>query len=229
MRRLAVMLALIAAVTSAVTPNVSAQTDWSFGAKGGVTVATLHGNVSGWLTLQDVDVLADLKDSRTGFVGGVFMNIGMTPLFSVQVEALYIQKGGTGKGAFTSDNTTFVDADLTVELDYIEFPAVAMVSFPAGPMEVSGYGGVSVAFNTNAKLIVEVGGSERSFDIGAIVKATEFNGMFGLGLSFGVGAVSLIADGRYEYSLSAISDVTADDVKNGVASIVLGVTIPTGI
>ena len=205
--------------------------DWTFGVKGGVSVATLHGDASGLIDLPeaDVTVTSDLKDSKTGFAGGIFANIKPWTVVSVQVEALYIQKGGKGTSTVVSNSTQFINADVTLSLDYIEFPALLIATFPAGPLSVSGFGGVSVAFNTKADVEVVVGGSGQTYDAGSVFKGSDTSGIFGLGIAFGAGSLNVVAEGRYEYSLDTVADVGSTDLRNGALVFTVGATVPMGL
>jgi hypothetical protein len=201
---------------------------WEFGVKAGATSATLHGNVSRWITLPNLNILTDLKDSRTGFTGGVYANVSATPMLSVQVEALYAQKGGSGRASFTRNNTTFVDADITIKLDYIEFPVLGMATFPAGPLGIQGYGGFAIAYNASSETVVEVGGTSNTIDIGALVTGTDISAIVGLAVSYGVGSVKAVADGRFDYSLKDINSAGTGDIRNGTFFLTAGVTMPMG-
>ena len=225
--RLLVLITLVTLSTLLAVSSISAM-GWEFGVKGGTTSATLHGNVSRWITLPNFDILTDLKDSRTGFTGGVFVNVNATPMFSVQVEALYTQKGGSGRAAFRRNGTDFVGADITIELDYFEFPILGIATFPAGPVGVDGYGGFSVGYNSSSKAVVEIGGTTSTIDIGAFVKGVDLSAVFGLGLSFGVGSVNILADGRFEYSLNDINSAGTGEIRNGTFYLMVGVAIPSG-
>jgi hypothetical protein len=224
------LLVLTTAVTLlAILPTATASAmGWEFGVKAGATSATLHGNVSRWISLPSLNILTDLKDSRTGFAGGVYAKIGATPMFSVQVEALYAQKGGRGRAGFTRNNTTFVNADIKIELDYIEFPVVGMATFPAGPLGVSGYGGFAIAYNTSSKAVVDVGGTSNTVDINALVRGADFSMIVGLAVSFGVGSVNAVVDGRFDYSLKDINSAGTGDIRNGTFFLTAGVAMPMG-
>jgi len=217
-----VMFSTLLAVT-----NASAA-DWEFGVKGGATSASLHGNVSNWITLQNFDILTDLTDPRTGFAGGVYVNVRATPMFSVQVEALYTQKGGSGRAAIRRNGIDFIGADVTIELDYIEFPILGMATFLAGPVDVNGYGGISVGYNSSSTAVVEVGGTTNTIGIGAFVTGVDLSAVFGLGLSFGAGPVNILADGRFAYSLNDINSAGNGEIRNGTFYFMAGVAIPAG-
>jgi hypothetical protein len=228
-RRFLVLVSLVTLSTLfAVTNASAAAAAWEVGVKAGATSATLHGNVSNWVSLPRFDILTDLKESRNGFAGGVYVNVRTSPMFSVQVEALYTQKGGSGTAAIRRNSVDFVGTDVTIELDYIEFPILLMATFPAGPVGVNGYGGISVGYNSSSKAVVEAPGISDSIDIGAFVTGVDLSAVFGLGVSFGVASVNIIADGRFEYSLKNINSAGTGQITNGVFYFMAGVAIPAG-
>lgn len=179
------LLSLICILTLTVAFGVSeVAAQPSFGVRGGLNFANLN-NV-------------DDTDSRTGFMAGAYVNIGvpMSPI-SIQPEVLYTQKG--------------YDAPLgTVKLDYIEVPVLAKFSFAPGPVTPHVYFGPYLALNVNAEA-----GSE---DIKDAVKDTDFGVVVGAEADiskFNVGV-------RYGAGLTKIAENDSDG-KNGVFSIVAGI------
>jgi hypothetical protein len=53
-----------------------------FGIKGGINIANVHG--------EDV---GDDGEWKNGFAGGIFLDWGITPVFGIQPELLYVQNG----------------------------------------------------------------------------------------------------------------------------------------
>jgi len=107
---LSVSALLFGAVTVATAQEDASNKDSmavSFGVKGGVNFATLDGG--------DIDS----PDSRTSFHVGVFAEIPVADIFSVQVEALY-----SGQGAEYDFRGS--DGDKAeLQLDYINVPVLA--------------------------------------------------------------------------------------------------------
>ena len=107
---LTVSALLFGAVTVATAQEDASNKDSmavSFGVKGGVNFATLDGG--------DIDS----PDSRTSFHVGVFAEIPVADIFSVQVEALY-----SGQGAEYDFRGS--DGDKAeLQLDYINVPVLA--------------------------------------------------------------------------------------------------------
>lgn len=182
---------LAAAVALAlVTSSAQAQMGWELGARGGVTVASVSGD------------LADTFDTsnRTGFVGGLFLNYDAS-LLGFQVAAQYSQAG------------TEFDAGDAVEnfdLNYIQIPAVIKLGIPLGIAKPSVFGGAQLGFNTGC----DQSGSDCSDD----VKSTEWSGVAGADVAVYVGSISLWFDARYNFGLSDINDAqdVVGDLKNRV-------------
>jgi len=206
--------------------NAAALMTLTFGAKGGVTSATLHGNVSGLVDLSGLKILRDLKGSRTGFTAGLYANFRANPSFAIQIESMYTQKGGSGRSAIVVDSTTFTDADITIELDYVEFPVIAMVTFPANAIDFIAYGGAAIGFNLKSDAVITIAGSTNSVNIESAVKGTDWSAIAGLSISFGLGSFEMLLDGRFEYSLDSINNASSVDVRNGVGIFTIGLTTP---
>ncbi|MDH3217122.1 MAG: PorT family protein [Candidatus Krumholzibacteria bacterium] len=187
-----------------------AQPTWDVGLKPGFNIANLAGD--------DADSLS--TDSRIGFVGGVFAAVHVTDVFGVRVEGLYTQKGGT-------DDISGVD--ITVKLDYFEFPLLAVVSVPvAENVSFDAFAGPAIAFNINSKVKGEQGGLQAEIDIDELVKEVDFGGVVGIGWSFDTGPASILIDGRWTFGVTSFDDADDTDVKNSAFSFTGGVAIPLG-
>ena len=176
------------AAVALVSTQAEAQQGLELGVRGGASVASASGD------------LADTFDSSnlTGFVGGLFLNYDMG-ILGFQVGGQYTQKGSK------------LDVGQAVEdfsLNYIEFPAVLKAGIPLGIFKPSVFGGVGLGFNT--------GCDQEGTNCGDDVKSTEWTGIAGADVAIYLGSISLWVDGRYNFGLSDInniSDVTGD-LKN---------------
>jgi hypothetical protein len=182
---------LAAAVALAlVTSNAQAQMGWELGARGGVTVASVSGD------------LADTFDTsnRTGFVGGLFLNYD-AGLLGFQVAGQYSQAGAE------FDAGEVVDS---FDVDYIQIPAVIKVGIPLGIAKPSVFGGAQLGFNTGC----DQGGN----DCGDDVSSTEWSGVAGADVAVYLGSISLWFDARYNFGFSDINDAedVVGDLKNRV-------------
>jgi hypothetical protein len=209
-------------------PNAVAQRRFDAGFKGGVDFAQfLGGGTGGFVDLSSYRITGDMRDTRVGFTGGIFATVHMARMFGFQLEALYAQKGGSGQVAVTQGGVTIIDTEVTLELDYIELPVLVVVFFPLGGItEVSGFGGVSFGFNTSAKAT----GSGGSVDIDGLVKGTDYSAVLGLGASFKVGSVMIVADGRWTYGLDSIDNTPrGGDIHNSTITLMTGIAFPLGM
>jgi hypothetical protein len=192
-RTLLLAAALVAPALASV-PAASAQT--TFGLKAGLNVSDLTG-----------DNLPGDHSPRLGFIGGGFANVALTPMFSVQPEVLYTQKGVS-----TDSETTEINAD------YIEVPVLAKFTVPATStgLMIGAYAGPAISFrvkeNTSANF-VDVG-VDADTDI---FRSVDFGGAAGVT----VGAGPFAVDGRYTASLRRATDEdeTTLDLRHGVFSI----------
>lgn len=195
-RSLALAAVALVAPALASVPAASAQQS-TFGLKAGLNVATLTGDNT------------DDLDPRLGFAGGAFVEIPVTPSFSVQPEVLYTQKG-----ARETDGTT----DATIALDYLEVPVLFKYTVPVtrSGLLLGGYVGPALAFKLNENVEADFGGTTVSED-------TDFAKSTDVGVAFGatVGAGPFAVDGRYTLGLTNVvdSDVSDDDARNGVFTI----------
>ncbi|MBI4720357.1 MAG: PorT family protein [Chitinivibrionia bacterium] len=182
-----------------------AQLTWEVGAKGGLSIADIMGD--------DVDSTGT-TDMRLGFAGGAFVTANINKDFAVRLEALYVQKGAKGD---------FEDETITMKLDYIEVPILAVIKLPAAEkLEVQGFAGVSLAFKMSAK--VSDGGEE---DIDEYIKGMDYGLTVGAGLAYDLGTAKILFDGRWTYGLSSIDDTDTEwDVKNSDFLVMAGVGIP---
>jgi hypothetical protein len=225
--RVIAVLALLIFVQPLFVANAAAQFDWDVGVKGGVDVASLHGDVSGFLRLPNFTIVSDLKDSRTGFTGGLFLTGRVTPFFGIQFEALYSQLGGSGPTAVTQNSTAITTTDVTVEFDYLEFPVLALFYVPTGVLvDVSGFGGVSLGWLMNATASANPGPDD--IDIDSLVKNVDLAGILGLGLTLKLTGVKIVADGRWQYSLKSIDNTSGGTLNNSAWTFMAGVAIPLG-
>ena len=196
--RMALPLALLIAVP------LQAQT--TIGVKGGINIATVD---------TDVSDISDLVDSKTGFVGGGFVTLGLGSLFALQPELLYSQKG------FQVDE---FGETVKFNTNYIEIPVLLKAQFKLAMLRPAVYAGPVVSFETSCSLSA----LELSVDCDDEVgdrKTTEWGAVFGGNLDFILGPVVLILDARYQLGLTNLADVPDSDesVKNNVWQIMAGV------
>jgi hypothetical protein len=184
------------------------QAQTTLGVKGGINIADVDTNI---------EDLPDVLDSKTGFVGGGFVTLGLGSLFALQPELLYSQKGfGASEGELTAQLGT----------NYIEIPVLLKAQLKLAMLRPAVYAGPVVSFETSCNLEV-VGVSFDCDDDEDFLdrKKTEWGAVFGANLDFILGPVILILDGRYQLGLTNLADVpdVDEEVKNRVWQIMAGI------
>lgn len=159
-----------------------------FGLRGGVNFSNF----------SDVD--ADL-DSRTGFLIGAYLDIGipMAPI-SVQPEVTYNQKGAELGGS-------------TINVDYLEVPVLAKFSFVPGPASPHIYAGPYAGFVINSE--------SNGTDISDMTE-TDFGGIIGAGLDINAAVLKFNVGARYGFGL--VDAFAGGQGKNSVFSVVAGIS-----
>lgn len=168
--------------------------------------------------------------TRTAFVGGVGIAIGVGPVFAFQPELLYSQKGAD----FEADVDGLAEASFKV--GYVEIPLLGKVTVPtAGQVRPYFFGGPAVAFEVSCSLGASAGGISVSVDCDEIDggldrKKTDVGLLGGAGLSFGAGPVAVLVEGRYNVGLVNLDDSGADaSIKTRTFSLLagIGLRLPT--
>jgi hypothetical protein len=218
-RRIAVIFALAVLIAALGVSPALAQEEkpMHFGVKLGMNISDLRG-------IEGMSWAADLIDWKAGFCGGVFMSYKVNNWFTIQPELLYSMKGM--KFGFLSESF------LTVSLDYIEIPVLAMADIPLeGTLRPFFYAGPVIGFNVRSNIAVAFEDFDAEKDMGEFVNGTEFSLALGLGLNIGIAGHDVILDFRYEPGLTNIftNEVTDNaensEWKNDTIAILLGIEI----
>jgi opacity protein-like surface antigen len=227
-------IALAAAgIVCLIAGPVAAQTKWSGGIKGGVSLAKIGGDTGFSDSFTDgvdvIDLFGDVGDTRTGFIGGGFVTADVNEKFGFRVELLYAQKGGAGTLNVNLNGVPAGTADLTFKLDYFEVPVLLVGTIPTqGSTKLSVFGGPTIAFNTGSKLKFDVQGQANEQDIGDTVESTDFGLALGAGVSFPASArARIVIDGRYTLGFSKFPN-TGEDLKNRDIVFMAGFSFPLG-
>lgn len=181
-----------------------AQQPAAFGIKGGVNFANLNFEGDG----ADVNF-----DSRTGFVGGLFVVVPSNTPFALQAEALFSQKGAEAEeGDFSSK----------IKLNYLDVPVLARVSSPASSgTSFHVFGGPSFGFKLSGETESSFDGEEETEDLDDEVKGFDLGLVLGAGVEFG----RFVIDGRYSWGLTDINNEEEDEgvkVKTRTFSVMAG-------
>lgn len=208
MKKLTVLVLLAMVLAT----NTRADSAWTLGVKGGVSIATAGGDDT-----DEEDI-----GSRTAFVGGAFGQFDLSKNLGIRFEGLYFMKGATAEaGAF----------DGAFELDYIEFPVLLVGQAPVSKaVTLNAFAGPSFSINTSANASVDFGGFEYSDNIGQDISDFDIGLTFGAGATFAAGSVMIVLDGRYDLGLMTFDDGLQSgnelDLKNQAWAFMAGVGFP---
>ena len=198
-------LLIVLFMTAAMVQHANAQNPISFGLKGGLNIANLHGS--------DIE-----RDTRTGVLLGAVLEINVPVLpFGVESGVYYSQKGAE----FSDGNI-----ESSLKLDYIEVPVMAKFQLgPPGPITPSLAIGPYLGFNINAEEEHVSGGVYTGTnDISDRISGTEFGGVAAVGFDFNLGITKLNATARYSYGFTSVwDDSDVDSDRNAVFSIAVGI------
>ena len=203
----AIILGGACALAALAARPAAAQSMW--GARAGINWANVSGD----------DVGEDEFDTKTGFIGGLFVEFPIAEIVNVHLGANYSQKG------FEADVPN-LDDDPDVEIDYVEIPTLLTVLVPGTDnTDIRLYVGPTWGFRVRCE------GEAFGFQAGCNdddVETFEIGGAVGAGVAVGMGSgAAFLVDGFYNFGVTSI-DAGADDadVKNEVFSISAGVMFP---
>lgn len=192
----------------------------SLGGKLGIAVATLGG---------DIEDATGAIDSKTGFTVGGFASFGLSPLFDIQPEVLYVQRGGEQEAAGVEGR---------LKLNYVEVPVLAKLNFPvegATPVKPHVYAGPSIALELSCDIEAESGGQSAEVacddsSVGLETKSFDLGLVFGGGVGFALGPGMLTLDGRYVLGMTDINDVAGStlDARNRTFQVMAGYGVTLG-
>lgn len=165
------------------------------------------------------------KSSRTGFWGGFFASIGITPIFGVRPEVLYSSNGfklsDAGDEVKLSDN--FIQIPLLVE---------AVIPVSNSPIRPVVFAGPAFGFEASCNVTGNISGvsvSDSCDDFGFDErKKTNFSIIFGGELGVAVGKVIPGVGVRYDLGLTNLDDsgVSGESLKNRTLTIYGQVGVP---
>ena len=199
----AAAIVLVLAVIGLATPSTASA---QVGVLVGLNVANVDFDVS------DTSVSVN-GDSRTGFVAGLSFNMPIQQMFSVEVDALFAQKGTK----FSATEGGFTDT-AKINLNYVDIPVLAKVNVTgSAPVGVHLLAGPSFNFKVSEKFDPEdAADSEDSIE--KMETALVFGGgvhvgAFRVDLRYGIGLTNIVKDSASEGFITG---------KNRVFSILVG-------
>lgn len=200
----------------------------SAGFKAGLCIADLSGEIVG---------LANDFTSRNGFSGGVFLDMRLSNMISVQAEAIYMQRGAWVKDMpFIIDFGTEIiqgTADTELRLWYFDFPVLAKFTFRRDSF-LSPFVYTGPVLSYSQRSIVEITINIPGFgtwgerdDVSDQIKDWDFGAVFGGGLNLNFGSFLVFFEGRYSLGLKNLNDTEDEsDIKNRAIAVLAGLSIP---
>jgi hypothetical protein len=182
-----------------------------FGIKAGLNISNMYTK-----DVQDENMI-------TGFNGGLFLKVPVTPNFAIQPELLYTMKGSE------LTYNSFISGKASFSLNYVEMPVLAVINLTK---IVNIYGGVYIANLTS--VVVKNKSNVDLFNFENELKKSDFE-MYDWGLVGGAGLdfnrVSLGI--RYEYGMKPVGKERSflgqtyriPDAKNSTIQIYLSISI----
>ena len=186
----------------------------SLGVQAGINVADLAGS--------DNDFA---PHDRFGFIGGGFLKWSSSERFSLQLDVLYVQKGG-------EENTdkTPEDPEDQFYVDYLEIPLLFKLALATTGLRPEIYAGPSVAFELSCTYDAFPDGQSAPVDcaqIGIETRSVDVGVAFGADLEIPLGSGHLVIDGRGIVGLASIDASDEDlDIRNRILALMVGYRFP---
>ncbi|MGI9626593.1 MAG: porin family protein [Longimicrobiales bacterium] len=191
----------------ALGPEVAEGQRLMLGVKGGVNMADLS---------IDDPTGDGATESITGFVGGGFVELGLTGGLAVRAEGLVSKRG-------FADPTSLAE----VNLDYVEIPVLLVARLGMGPIRPVLFGGPVFSVETGCELTA-TGVSSIECEGDVETETSEYGLAFGGGLEAGLGPLQLLLDGRYNMGLSNLDATGETDAKNRTWAFMAGLGFGIG-
>ena len=170
---------------------------FTIGIKGGVNFSQLK---TDFKTQSFGNNLQQSLDTKTGYVGGVYMRIGTK--FFVQPEFVFSAKGGSVNILKGGSTTT----SQTLSIEYTNFDIPVLIGFKVGPLRLNA--GPMASFKISDKGLDEELKAYSS-NVGGSFKDASYGYQAGGGLDLGAFSVDL----RYEGSLSEVTGNTFNNIN----------------
>lgn len=190
----------------------SAQFGLALGAKGGVGITSFRGS--------NVDNI----DSRTSWLGGAFLNVQVSPVFNLQPEILFSQKGA---------NYTMGSTRTKLVINYFEVPVLVKVRLPIGDVV---FPHVLLGPNFSFRPNMDYAGTETSTGVvlstnKTDIRKSDYGALVGAGFDIQSrsSGIFFTIDGRYGFGFNDINTSDNDiEIKNEGWSIAAGLGFQIG-
>ena len=172
----------------------------TYGIKAGVNLADLKGDVEN-------------NERKAVFGGGLFLNVPLTEIFSVQPELLYMMKG----------TKSSVLQNTSIKFGYVDIPVLLKASLPTEAAFVPHvFAGPCFGFLMSAEdeyLLEEI-------NIEDYIESVDYGLIFGTGFDYSINRMRLSLDVRYSFSLKTIfiesEETDVEELKNSCITLMAG-------
>lgn len=158
---------------------------------------------------------------RFGFIGGASATFRFAPRWSVQLDALFVQKGGKEN----SDNDP-EDIPDEFSVEYVAFPILLKFSLGSGGTHPALFVGPSFAFEVDCTYDSFPDGTSTPVDCsdaGLQTRSPDVGIAFGADVEIPLGSGHLVIDGRGVVGLGSFVDSEdAGDVRNRILALMVG-------
>jgi hypothetical protein len=160
---------------------------------------------------------------RAGIMFGGVLFYSFSPIFGLQVEPAYVQKGATVDVSLTEQGMTMIQEG-TLSGDYLDIPVLLKASFGDGPVKPYLLAGASVAFLLGDAMLEIDKATINGVDVTSMIpsderedtvktKSTDFILNFGGGVIIPLGKVNIFIEGQYNLGLTDVNDEPNDNMK----------------
>ena len=249
--RMMVVVALAAGLVAVAAGSTPAQQKWYGGLKLGFNSSQFRGDAVAPLAYDPSGgyyITGSVADKLHGFIGGGFFRRDIDTWFALQLDLVYTQKGGEGpvNGILQIEqpsNVVYdgeVNGDLTLRMDYIELPLLAVFMFPKDEDDNIGFTvQVGPAFGYNTRAEAQLTGSaevtlpdtskrvqnyDERIPIQGDINRWAVSGIVGAALEFYLAKQTIILEGRYQFDVTSISG--DQSTYNHVFSLMIGFMAP---
>lgn len=184
-----------------------------FGAKAGLSISNQNYE-------YDNGTLAFERDPRTGLAVMVLAEFNLTPVFSLQPELGFVQRGSSVELIRVSETSPEPIGSLKLDdrVDYIVFPVHVKAILPAAKYRPYVLAGPRIDWKINDD-------SESSSILAREYETFVYGGSAGIGLEYGYGPVgAIVAEFVYQFDFSDAASGGAVEVTNESFLILLGYT-----
>ncbi len=159
---------------------------------------------------------------RIGFIGGASGTFRFASRWAIQVDGLFVQKGGRENNDVDPEDPF----DDELSLEYIEFPILLKFSFTEGGTRPEVFVGPSFAYELSCNYDTFPDGSSEPVDCseaGLETRSLDVGVAFGADVEISLGSGHLVIDARGIVGLNSFDDSEANlDFRNRILALMVG-------